>query len=91
MIVVSRSKKIDLHASAKTYNSGDSLVVTHLTTNPPVSCLTRAERTGSRVLKILWSYVEELSDQNVYKLNRLDLALQAQESGIACTLLATQC
>jgi hypothetical protein len=82
---------MDLHASAKTYNSGDSLVVTHLTTNPPVSCLTRAERTGSRVLKILWSYVEELSDQNVYKLNRLDLALQAQESGIACTLLATQC
>jgi hypothetical protein len=32
---------------AKTYNSGDSLVVTHLTTNPPVSCLDRAERTGS--------------------------------------------
>jgi hypothetical protein len=32
---------------AKTYNSGDSLVVTHLTTNPPVSCLNRAERTGS--------------------------------------------
>jgi hypothetical protein len=31
----------------KTYNSGDSLVVTHLTTNPPVSCLNRAERTGS--------------------------------------------
>jgi hypothetical protein len=43
---------------AKTYNSGDSLVVTHLTTNPPVSCLNRAERTGSLVLKILWSYVE---------------------------------
>jgi hypothetical protein len=41
----------------KTYNSGDSPVVTHLTTNPPVSCLTRAERTGSRGLKILWSYV----------------------------------
>jgi hypothetical protein len=34
-------------AHAKTYNSGDSLVVTHLTTNPPVSCLNRAERTGS--------------------------------------------
>jgi hypothetical protein len=31
----------------KTYNSGDSLVVTHLTTNSPVSCLDRAERTGS--------------------------------------------
>ncbi|EUC47434.1 hypothetical protein COCMIDRAFT_90333, partial [Bipolaris oryzae ATCC 44560] len=24
---------------AKTYDSGDSLVVTHLTTNPPVNCL----------------------------------------------------
>jgi hypothetical protein len=35
---------------AKTYNSGDSLVVTHLTTNPPVSCLNRAERTGSLAL-----------------------------------------
>jgi hypothetical protein len=32
---------------AKTYNSGDSLVVTHSTTNPPVSYLNRAERTGS--------------------------------------------
>jgi hypothetical protein len=35
-------------------------VVTHLTTNPPVSCLNRAERTGSLVLKILWSYVEDI-------------------------------
>ncbi|KAF1850032.1 uncharacterized protein K460DRAFT_9624 [Cucurbitaria berberidis CBS 394.84] len=43
----------------KTYNSGDSLVVTHLTTNPPVSCLSTAERTGSAEFKILWSYVEE--------------------------------
>jgi hypothetical protein len=35
---------------AKTYNSGYSLVVTHLTTNPPVRCLNRAERTGSLVV-----------------------------------------
>jgi hypothetical protein len=41
----------------KTYNSGYSLVVTHLTTNPPVRCLNRAERTGSLVLNVLWSYV----------------------------------
>jgi hypothetical protein len=34
----------------KTFNSGYSLVVTHLTTNPPVRCLNRAERTGSLVL-----------------------------------------
>ena len=50
----------------KTYNSGDSLVVTHLTTNPPVSCLYMAERTGSLILKILWSYVLILFDQSSY-------------------------
>jgi hypothetical protein len=42
----------------KTYNSGYSPVVTHLTTNPPVDCLSTAERTGSSVLSLLWSYVE---------------------------------
>ena len=47
--------------SPKTYNSGNSLVVTHLTTNPPVSCLYMAERTGSLIFMILWSYVEEQS------------------------------
>jgi hypothetical protein len=45
---------------AKTYNSGDSPVVTHLTTSPPVRCLNRAERTGSLVFNVLWSYVENL-------------------------------
>jgi hypothetical protein len=45
---------------AKTYNSGYSLVVTHLTTNPPVRCLNRAERTGSLVFNVLWSYVKAL-------------------------------
>jgi hypothetical protein len=43
---------------AKTYNSGDSLVVTHLTTNPPVHCLYMAERTGSLIFSVLWSYVK---------------------------------
>jgi hypothetical protein len=51
---------------AKTYNSGYSLVVTHLTTNPPVRCLNRAERTGSLVFNVLWSYVEEIAIQNQY-------------------------
>jgi hypothetical protein len=45
---------------AKTYNSGDSLVVTHLTTNPPVHCLYMAERTGSLIFSVLWSYVKDL-------------------------------
>jgi hypothetical protein len=44
----------------KTYNSGDSPVVTHLTTSPPVRCLNRAERTGSLVFNVLWSYVKDL-------------------------------
>jgi hypothetical protein len=34
---------------AKTYNSGDSLVVTDPTTNPPLTSLTMGERTGSRI------------------------------------------
>ncbi|KAF2849859.1 hypothetical protein T440DRAFT_532798 [Plenodomus tracheiphilus IPT5] len=37
----------------KTYNSGDSPVVTHLTTNPPVHCLSTAERTGSSIFSVL--------------------------------------
>jgi hypothetical protein len=51
---------------AKTYNSGDSPVVTHLTTSPPVRCLNRAERTGSLVFNVLWSYVEDLTDLMIY-------------------------
>jgi hypothetical protein len=43
---------------SKTFNSWDSLMVTHLTTNQPVCCLNRAERTGSLVFNILWSNVE---------------------------------
>ena len=47
----------------KTYNSGDSLVVTHLTTNPPVHCLYMAERTGSLIFSVLWSYVTGKPDK----------------------------
>jgi hypothetical protein len=50
-------KEMQKETDAKTYNSGDSLVVTHLTTNPPVQCLSTAERTGSSVFIVLWSYV----------------------------------
>ncbi|AEO53825.1 hypothetical protein MYCTH_2050866 [Thermothelomyces thermophilus ATCC 42464] len=41
----------------KTYNTGDSPVVTDLSTSPAVSSLSRGERTGSRVLYCLWPYV----------------------------------
>jgi hypothetical protein len=49
-------------------------VVTHLTTNPPVSHLTNAERTGIGVLEILWSYVSVM--QNVQAYNHTDFALR---------------
>ncbi|PVH92376.1 hypothetical protein DM02DRAFT_543793, partial [Periconia macrospinosa] len=41
----------------KTYNSRYSLVVTHLTTNPPVPCLSTAERTGSSVFSLLTDHM----------------------------------
>ena len=33
-------------------------MVTHLTTNLPVHRLSTAERTGSAIVDVLWSYVE---------------------------------
>ncbi|EGR52991.1 uncharacterized protein TRIREDRAFT_43401, partial [Trichoderma reesei QM6a] len=41
----------------KTYNSRCSLVVTHPTTNLPVSGLSMGEQTGPRIFHYLWSYV----------------------------------
>ena len=40
--------KEEKNQKSKTYNSGYTLVVAHLTTNPPVRCLNMAERTESR-------------------------------------------
>ena len=42
----------------KTYNIGDSPVVTDLSTDPAVTSLFKGERTGSQALWCLWSYVE---------------------------------
>ena len=42
---------------AKTYNSGDSLVVTDPTTNPPLTGLITREQTGPDVFQWVWSYV----------------------------------
>lgn len=51
----------------KTYNSQYSLVVTDLTTNWPLLSLSMGERTGSRVLWELWSYVPETgSNRYIY-------------------------
>ncbi|KOS36769.1 hypothetical protein ACN38_g12471 [Penicillium nordicum] len=48
---------IDKQKKSKTYNSEDSLVVTHPTTNSPACGLSTAERTGSPIFHTLWSYV----------------------------------
>jgi hypothetical protein len=42
---------------AKTYDSGYWLVVTHLTTNPPVHCLNKAEQTRSLIFNVPFLYV----------------------------------
>ena len=59
-----RLDSFNKNKKTKTYNSGDSLVVTHLTTNPPVHCLYMAERTGSLIFSVLWSYVKEIENQS---------------------------
>ncbi|AEO54716.1 hypothetical protein MYCTH_43545, partial [Thermothelomyces thermophilus ATCC 42464] len=41
----------------KTYNTRHSLVVTDPTTTRALTCLTKGERTGSRVFTWVWSYV----------------------------------
>ncbi|PTB62041.1 hypothetical protein BBK36DRAFT_1186271, partial [Trichoderma citrinoviride] len=41
----------------KTYNSRCSPMVTHLTTNLPVSGLSMGEQTRPRIFRYLWSYV----------------------------------
>ncbi|ENI01519.1 hypothetical protein COCC4DRAFT_147898, partial [Bipolaris maydis ATCC 48331] len=49
----------DQKQSTKTYNSGDSPVVTRLTTSPPVEDLTCGERTRASAEFRRWSYVTE--------------------------------
>ncbi|KOS38862.1 hypothetical protein ACN38_g10303 [Penicillium nordicum] len=46
-----------INKKRETYNSEDSLVVTHPTTNSPACGLSTAERTGSPIFHTLWSYV----------------------------------
>ncbi|KAK1977704.1 hypothetical protein LZ30DRAFT_600699, partial [Colletotrichum cereale] len=47
--------------SPKTYNTRYSLVVTDPTTNPALTGLSMGERTGSRVLQWVWSYVTDVA------------------------------
>ena len=55
--------------TTKTYNSRDSLVVTHPTTNLPACGLSTAERTGSPVFHTLWSYVPMHTKEEIISVN----------------------
>jgi hypothetical protein len=70
---------------SKTYNSGYSLVVTHLTTNPPVPCLSTAERTGSAGFMVLWSYVKGLLQPRINKGDAYRLSVQLR---LCCNILS---
>ena len=50
----------------KTYNTRDSLVVTDPTTSLALTGLSMGERTGSRVLQWVWSYVIVLFSKPLY-------------------------
>jgi hypothetical protein len=54
MLVIIDEKKKSIQ---KTYNTGDSLIITDPTTNLALRSLTMGERTGPRILYELWSYV----------------------------------
>jgi hypothetical protein len=64
----------------KTYNSGDSPVVTHLTTNPPVKGLSCGERTGSRVFLCLWSYVAVSGMLNFLLAEKIHVVVDRRDS-----------
>ena len=66
----SRSCKRGKKEDTKTYNSRCSLVVTHPTTNLPVSGLSMGEQTGPRVFHYLWSYVMGYGSKSVYNAER---------------------
>ena len=64
-----RDKKIPKNGKNKTYNTGDSLVVTDPTTSPALRGLCLGERTGPSVFHELWSYVIVYASSRPY--NRL--------------------
>ncbi len=64
--------------NAKTYNSGDSLVVTDPTTNPPHCSLCKADRTGCPVFYKVWSYV--LGKQRFCVYNSCNVIVDAVQS-----------
>ncbi|KAK0639039.1 hypothetical protein B0T16DRAFT_360265, partial [Cercophora newfieldiana] len=51
------SRLIAKRGKNKTYNTRDSLVVSHPTTSLALTGLSMGERTGSRIFQWVWSYV----------------------------------
>ena len=62
-----RRRDAKIAKANKTYNTRDSLVVTHPTTSLAIAGLSRGERTGSRVFQCLWSYVSFTTLPCTYK------------------------
>ncbi|EHK48512.1 hypothetical protein TRIATDRAFT_54178 [Trichoderma atroviride IMI 206040] len=66
LLIDTTAKKPRKRPKEKTYNSRCSPMVTHLTTNLPVSGLSMGEQTGPRILHYLWSYVLEYTTKINY-------------------------
>jgi hypothetical protein len=72
-----------LQKGIKAYNSGYLLVITHLTTNPPVRCLNRAERTRrTRRLVVTCSATTKTADMSVYGIAQLVTRLCGKENDL---------
>ncbi|KAJ5783594.1 uncharacterized protein N7518_009271, partial [Penicillium psychrosexuale] len=71
----------------KTYNSEDSLVVTHPTTNSPACGLSTAERTGSPIFHTLWSYVFDTAlEGNIEQLRIINYSCGRMDGNTAYAL-----
>jgi hypothetical protein len=68
----------------RTYNTGHSLVVTDPTTTPALIGLTMGERTGSRILQWVWSYVHGRSIGRVCEVEQLVLLSYMCEAYLVC-------
>ena len=66
-----KGKRERRRCGQKTYNTGDSLVVTDPTTSPALRGLCLGERTGPSVFHELWSYVVVVSLKFSYRGNLL--------------------
>jgi hypothetical protein len=69
-----------------TYNIRDSPVVTHPSTSLTITSLSMGERTGSRVLWYLWSYVEDDVDEEDYRARGYVVSWMCCQTVVACNV-----